>query len=302
MRVRRAFPISAVALSIALSVGAGAGASPFFDTDKDGIPDPAPGKDPRPACRVGLTTGCHDNCPLTPNPDQADDDFDGIGNACDNCPITANPDQRDSDNDGVGDVCDNCSLPNVRGRDGVQAVCPSKEAYTFRDPHPLGRRLQFFLRPQVFGYRYRSTWVGSTGLDLEASGSIGTWSFDQQGTATQIPSWFWTFGIYADALNVTQANHIGPFLVLDYRWAKSSLNDLKVGVYAHLFWSERAQMSPNRPVQLAVGPRFGFLDIISLVPFVQWDLRNSEAFSWGGVLVLDFKILRDLGVPAPKGL
>ncbi len=60
-----------------------------------------------------------DNCPNMPNPDQADDDGDGIGNACDddrdgdgrgnavdNCPNMPNPDQADADRDGIGDPCD----------------------------------------------------------------------------------------------------------------------------------------------------------------------------------------------------
>ena len=60
-----------------------------------------------------------DNCPLTANADQADNDNDGIGDVCDddddndgildiddNCPLTANADQADNDNDGIGDVCD----------------------------------------------------------------------------------------------------------------------------------------------------------------------------------------------------
>ncbi len=69
-----------------------------------------------------------DNCPDTPNPDQADADSDGIGDACDectdsdgdglgdpgyaagicpvdNCPETPNPDQTDTDGDGIGDAC-----------------------------------------------------------------------------------------------------------------------------------------------------------------------------------------------------
>ena len=76
--------------------------NPPPDEDEDGVPD-------------GL-----DNCPAVPNPDQADSDQNGVGDACqdkdgdgildiqDNCPDRSNPDQADGDNDGVGDVCDNC--------------------------------------------------------------------------------------------------------------------------------------------------------------------------------------------------
>lgn len=47
-----------------------------------------------------------DNCPVTPNADQADGDEDGRGDACDVCPTLSDPDQADQDGDGIGDACD----------------------------------------------------------------------------------------------------------------------------------------------------------------------------------------------------
>ncbi|WP_437840654.1 DNRLRE domain-containing protein [Sorangium sp. So ce1153] len=81
------------------------------DGDRDGIPE-------------GPGLGC-DNCPGRSNPDQADQDENGVGDACDacargdhdrdavcdevdNCRDARNPDQADSDGDGLGDVCDPC--------------------------------------------------------------------------------------------------------------------------------------------------------------------------------------------------
>jgi YVTN family beta-propeller protein len=63
--------------------------------------------------RDGVLDG-DDICPDVFNPDQADSDSDGVGDACDNCIQVANgplrseagPPQRDSDGDGYGNVCD----------------------------------------------------------------------------------------------------------------------------------------------------------------------------------------------------
>jgi len=80
-----------------------------------------------------------DNCPGVDNPDQADDDDDGVGNACDNCRAVPNVDQNDSDGDGIGDACDDCpSVANAdqadRDHDGLGDVCDACAA----DPGEIG--------------------------------------------------------------------------------------------------------------------------------------------------------------------
>jgi peptidoglycan/xylan/chitin deacetylase (PgdA/CDA1 family) len=50
----------------------------ILDADRDGIPNHGPIKH----CSDGQTTGCVDNCPMTPNPDQKDSDGNGLGDAC----------------------------------------------------------------------------------------------------------------------------------------------------------------------------------------------------------------------------
>ncbi len=70
---------------------------PCSDADGDGICDE------------------EDNCPTTPNADQANSDGDNLGDACDACP---NDPDNDMDNDGLCANEDNCPMvPNVNQED-----------------------------------------------------------------------------------------------------------------------------------------------------------------------------------------
>jgi hypothetical protein len=99
------------------------------DSDADGLPD------------------SRDNCPHNANPDQADADRDGIGDACesvsgdadhdgildaaDNCPVVANPGQADADADKIGDACESLPSGAVPPVAGVNAIVTVLEGEVF---------------------------------------------------------------------------------------------------------------------------------------------------------------------------
>jgi len=90
---------AALVVGLALT-GKGSLRAEVPDTDYDGVPDD------------------RDNCVNIWNPNQADSDADGVGDACgdhdgdgvldddDNCPWIPNADQLDTDHDRLGDACD----------------------------------------------------------------------------------------------------------------------------------------------------------------------------------------------------
>ena len=147
----------------------GSGITPM-DTDGDGIPD---FRD-LDSDNDGIVDSL-DNCPLTPNANQADNDNDGLGDACDddddndgvldtrdNCPLTANANQADRDRDGKGDVCDLIEI-NVS-----QAITPNGDGvndtwviYNIENhPGSIVRVFNRWGKEVFYSNNYQNDWTG----------------------------------------------------------------------------------------------------------------------------------------------
>ncbi len=167
------------------------------DTDSDGIADDGdlsgtPGDN---KCRGGNTVNCDDNCPNVFNPDQADADGNGIGDACDgdadsdgvadlqdNCPTVYNPDQLDSDHDGRGDACQ-VNLP-----DTGQTVCYSVAGSPITCPttgNTLAQDGSYLIKSPSFTVVDGTVVDNVTGLMWQQMTGTQTYTWNQAtGTAT----------------------------------------------------------------------------------------------------------------------
>lgn len=102
------------------------------DDDNDGLTDEREGEigtnpsDPD-TDDDGILDG-QDNCPKVANPNQADKDHDGAGDACDSVDNSVPPPPADTDKDGVSDGRDNCkTVSNTsqadNDKDGIGDAC-----------------------------------------------------------------------------------------------------------------------------------------------------------------------------------
>ncbi|MHB8632364.1 MAG: PKD domain-containing protein [Thermoplasmatota archaeon] len=88
-----------------------------------------------------------------------DRDHDGVSDAADNCPSTPNPDQADADGDGIGDACDPTPChadgltgapPAAAGQRCTPTPCPFRDAYGFAFWLPCPAKARVAALPRAF--------------------------------------------------------------------------------------------------------------------------------------------------------
>jgi gliding motility-associated-like protein len=110
------------------------------------------------------------------NPDQGDNDQDGMGDTCDNdddndgildtvdnCPLVANTDQADRDQNGIGDVCDTTTVETS------QAITPNGDGvndtwmiYNIQSyPNSIVRVFNRWGTQVFYARNYQNNWDGS---------------------------------------------------------------------------------------------------------------------------------------------
>ncbi len=133
-----------------------------------------------------------DNCPQLANADQANADGDAAGDVCDNCPAAANNDQADTDGDALGDACDNCpqaSNPGQANGDGDPVGDACDNCPTTANPTQLDSD-DDGLGDACDGDPTGNKWLDEE-FDGTCSGLDKTGSWDQPSTLAR---WVKTFG------------------------------------------------------------------------------------------------------------